>query len=334
MNTGARELPDRAWMNGRETWEGSLALGEVVVPAINVFEQPGGLPKCGLKVGELFHGQNVALEEVTFDTEAERSYFKVSAAGTTGWVSEPFISFQWSSFTFLGNILPKRACTSLDTSIQFAGMQLMLKQEGFALLAEGAPSHFDSIIYAATKFIRRLLSAQSPLSQTALTPEFTNWVEVPLESGPRTETVGFMSLEGNQPRPITNEDISDSTPIVQQMSLIPYLDLALNDFSHALNHSEHALIFLSRAIESIENHFDRGGITKKKSGKEKIMQEALGFDKSFVEYVTKRANESHRRHATKDGSIEPVPADELAECFHRTAKIIAAFSSHLSAIGI
>ena len=334
MEHSTQEAHNNAWMNGREMWNGSLAYGEVVVPLINIFERPGGLLKCGLKIGELPHGQKVDIADKKFVEEADRTYFKVSLPHLNGWVSEAFIASQWSTFTFLGRLLPQPACSSLDTAVQFAGMHLILKQEGFAIIADGAPFHFDAIQHAVAKFVRRLLNAQTPLTQTHLRVAYTNWVEVPLDDMSRQKTVGFMSLEGNQPRPVSNEDIHDSSFIVNQMSLIPYLDLALNDFSQALSNPEHALIFLSRAVESIENHFEQRTLSNSKLGKEQIMREALDFDKSYIDYISKRANASHMRHAAKDGTIESIPADELAECFQSTANIIAKFSAHLSAIGL
>ena len=96
----------------------------------------------------------------------------------------------------------------------------------------------------------------------------------------------------------------------------PYFDLALSDYYQALKYPEHALIFLSRAIESLENSFAHLAKKQKSKGKEDILREMLGLTKSYVEYVTKRANISHMRHASKDAKVKDIPEDELIECFN------------------
>jgi len=59
------------------------------------------------------------------------------------------------------------------------------------------------------------------------------------------------------------------------------------------------------------------------------MQQSLGVQKSDVEYVIKRANASHRRHASRDATAVDLPHDELAECFKRTASIVSVFVAYL-----
>ena len=73
---------------------------------------------------------------------------------------------------------------------------------------------------------------------------------------------------------------------------------------------------------------------RKGVGKEKVMQELLGVRKSDVEYVTKRANNSHRRHASQDGTVAELSTDELAECFYKTKNIIVAFVTFLRNSGL
>ena len=70
------------------------------------------------------------------------------------------------------------------------------------------------------------------------------------------------------------------------------------------------------------------------AGKEKVMREMLRVDRGDVEYITKRANASHRRHAAQDGSADMLPSDELAECYRKTAGIIAAFATFLRDAGL
>jgi hypothetical protein len=58
-----------------------------------------------------------------------------------------------------------------------------------------------------------------------------------------------------RPRDVSDVDIDKASTVVPLMATVPYLDLALNDYYLALDHPQHALIFLARAIESVENHF-------------------------------------------------------------------------------
>jgi hypothetical protein len=89
---------------------------------------------------------------------------------------------------------------------------------------------------------------------------------------------------------------------------------------------------LARAIESVENHFSGIAKNKKGKGKEEIMRKLLKVKRSDVEFVTKRANASHRRHASSDATKKELPSDELAECFFRTANILRAFAEFLRPI--
>jgi hypothetical protein len=327
------ELPsDYAWLSGRETWSGSLAYGEVVVD-INMWKRPGSLPRCGRVVGTLPHGSRVAVAKRVWDQEDKKFYYEVSANEIRGWVSEVFVAWKWSCFTFLGTLSPAQACTNLDISLEFSGMNLSIKQNGFAIVTEGDPADFESIHFAASRFIARITNAQAPLTIAPLRAEFSNWVEVPVGYDEARRTVGFMALEGEQLLSVSNEQIETAHTLVSLMASVPYLDLALSDFSQALNYPQHALIFLARAIESVENHFSGTARRQKGIGKERIMQDLLGVKRSDVEYVTKRANASHRRHATQDGTVSELPGDELAECFKKTADIIAAFVTFLRTSG-
>jgi hypothetical protein len=323
-----------AWLNGREKEPGSLAYGEVVVPEINVWEQPGSLPRCGKVVGKLPHGSRVNVLGQVQDQGNEQTYYEVSADDVQGWVSETLITLKWSCFTFLGTLSPARACTDLDISLDFNGMSLLVKKNGFAIVTEGAPSDFESVHFAASRFISRITNALAPLITIPLRAEFSNWVEIPSDYETAQRTVGFLAPEGERSLSISNEQIETAHTIVPLMSLVPYLDLALSDFFQALEYPQHASIFLARAIESIENHFADMAKHGKGVGKETVMQELLGVKRNDVEYVTKRANESHRRHATRDGTATELPADELAECYHKTSNIIVAFVTFLTDSGL
>ena len=66
-----------------------------------------------------------------------------------------------------------------------------------------------------------------------------------------------------------------------------------------------------------------------KQGRESRMREALGVSRADVEYVTNRANESHRRHADPSGKAISISSDELAQCFKNTAMLLAKFVDYL-----
>ena len=161
-----------------------------------------------------------------------------------------------------------------------------------------------------------------------------HWVEVPAGLSASQKVVGFMQLESGQTSSVSNDDIETAQSIVPLVAQIPYLDLALSDFFQAMTYQQHALIFLARAIESIENRFSGLARDRKGVGKEKVMQDSLGIKRSDVDYVTRRANESHRRHATSNGAVEALSPDELAECFKKTSAIIAAFVTFLRQAGL
>jgi hypothetical protein len=326
------ELPSsNAWITGRETWPESFDYGEMVVPEINIWERPGSLPRGGQVVGRLPHGTGVSVMERTWDEENKVYYYRISGNEIQGWVEEVFLSWEWSCFTFLGSLKPTLSCMNLETSLEFRGMNLLLKQNGYAVVVEGNPSKFDSIQTAVSRFLRRVLVALASVTSTPLQAEPTNWVEVPLHLD-KPRTVGFTALK-EPPWTITNDDIQAAYGVIPLMASVPYLDLALSDYYQAMDYPQHALIFLARALESIENHFSSIAKQRKDAGKEQVMRELLGVHKSDVDYVTKRANASHRRHATSDGRVSPLPKDELTECFQKTANIIIAFVDFLKASG-
>ncbi|MCP4422617.1 MAG: hypothetical protein GY805_38900 [Chloroflexi bacterium] len=220
-----------------------------------------------------------------------------------------------------------------DLSIKSLGIELVIKEDNFALATEGSPSHFDVIRSSVIKVLKRLLHAQAPLTTIPLDVEFTNWVEFPTEGSGRSKLVGFMSNEDNTDLTVASSDIQDAHSIANLIKYSPFFDLALSDFYQALKYPQHALIFLSRSIESLENSFSHLAKKQKGKGKEDILREILGLTKSDVEYVTKRANTSHMRHASRDAKVKNIPQDELTECFKKTSKILAAFANYLRSFG-
>jgi hypothetical protein len=320
---------DHAWLTGRETHPESSAYGEVVVPAINIRTNPGSLPKCGRAVGQLQHGARVDILDHKWDSSEERYYYKISANEIIGWVPESFIAWDWSCFTFLGSLQPPDACRELDVNVGYAGMEILMKQSRIAVVTEGDPKAFDSIYSAVSSYLQRIIAAQTPLSVVALQARFTYWVEVPMERGETGRTVGFMDLKGEEALQVTTDDIQTAQSVVPLMAQAPYLDLALRDLTQAWTYPQHALIFLARAIESIENFFGSLAGQREGIGKEKLMQKSLGVKKSDVEYIMKRANAAHRRHASPNGTEEILTKEELTECFKKTNNIIVAFVNFL-----
>ena len=302
----------QAWLNGRETWLGSGARGEVVVPQINVWERQGSR---GRVLGTITHGCRVDVIERVWDPENEQFYYRILDDGVQGWVSEGYIAWEWSCFTFIGKLSPAQACTALDINLAYGGMQLLSKQDGIAITTEGQPADFESIQLAVVRLANRLKNALATITATPLQVELSNWVEVSISGHGNPRVVGFTLSHQQGIDAISSEQIELAHSLLPLMSLIPYLDLSLSDFSQALDYPQHALIFLARAIEAIENHFSVAAKTNKSMGKERLMQEMLGVSKRDVEYVTRRANDSHRRHAAPDGKATPLPEDELAECF-------------------
>jgi hypothetical protein len=315
--------PRTAWINGRHAQRDSLFYGEVG-PEVDIWQNAGPPSPDERAIGQISHATRITvLTEEKMPPDDQR-YYQISSNEIQGWVPESFISWRWSFFTFLGTLSPSEACSMLDVQLGFGGMEMLIKQNGFAILTEGDPSHFDSIRFAILRFADRIVNAQVPLTTIAVKADISNWVEVPLGDEPRT--VGFLSKE-RQTLPISIDQIEIAHSIVPLMSIVPYLDLALSDLAQALHYPQHALIFLARAIESIENYF--GESAKKGVGKEAIMQESLGLEKADVEYITRRANTSHRRHASREAKAIDLSQEELAECFQKTSKIITAFVTFL-----
>lgn len=324
---------DYVWLSGRETDPDSPALGEVVVPHINVFSNAGPLPYCGQAMGQVPHGTRVKLLDHNQEYN-EGTFYKVSTPEITGWVFESIVACKWSCFTFLGTLQPASVCDGLDVRLSYAGMDLLILDDGVAIITEGDPRNFKAIWNTVSKFVDRVLAAQTPLSVVALRWNPSNWVGVSLWETDGQRTVGFMPERREDGLKVNNDNLETAQSIVPLMASVPYLDLALSDLTQALTYQQHALIFLARAIESMENYFQRFVRGRKGKGKEEIMRELLGITKAEVSYVTRRANQAHRRHASQNGVEKALPQEELVKAFETTAKIIAEFLGFLQRSGI
>lgn len=333
MSELPNKYPKTAWICGREHAEGSLAFGEVVVPQVNLWKHAGSLPQSGKVIGKLTNGTCVAVLNEVVEKDSQ-TYYEISSELLRGWVSGKFLSWSWSCFTFLGKFSPVDACRELDLNLNYAGMELLIKQHGFAIVVEGDPGHFDAIRFAVSKFIDRISNAQTPLTVVPLRHEFSNWVEVPIREENGRRIVGFLPEQMDSVIPITIDQMEIAHTIVPLMASVPYLDLALSDFFQAINYPQHALIFLARSIESIECYFGDLAKESKGSRKKEIMRDLLGIKKADMAYVTRRANESHRRHASPDATVKDLHQDELDECFKKTSEIIVAFVTFLENSGL
>jgi hypothetical protein len=160
MSDSPNQYPRTAWISGRETWKESLAYGEVVVPHVNIWEHAGSLPRSGKVIGQLASGTRVTVLSEEEIGEDRQTYYDVSSESLRGWASESFMAWNWSCFTFLGNLSPIDTCVDLDLNLEYAGMELLVKQHGFAIVTEGDPNHLESIRFAASRFIDRISSAQ------------------------------------------------------------------------------------------------------------------------------------------------------------------------------
>lgn len=330
-----KNLQKYAWINCREDWDDSFALGDVVIEDVHVLENAGERHRLKNEVvGKISHGKKVSIlgKEIIEHNGNQIVYLKVSDEILTGWINESFLAWNWSSFTFIGNIKPADVCKNLHINLYRWGINLLIRDNGIAVLTEGDPKQFEIINQAILRFVNRIIHAQAPLTQISLQVEFVNWVEVPLGGNEnKFKSVGFTLLENLNAKTISDSDIQSAFSALPLIELTPYFDLALSDFHQALQYPEHALIFLSRAIESIENHFAML-VKQNNKGKEVLMRELLNIDKNDVDYVTRRANASHRRHASRDATIDTLSSEELAECFHKTAKILSAFAEFVGPI--
>jgi len=320
------------WISCRETFYDSLEKGDVVLQNTNIWENSGGLPKSGKIVGEILHGTKVnIIDEELVNKDV---FFKVTTGDISGWLHGSFIVWNWSNITFIGKLSPAKVCGGLDFYKEEIGLSVTVKENNFAVVTEGDPSRFDDIKKSVFRYINRIVNALAPFKQIALQIDITNWIEVPLGSiDKRGEFVGFnFQDEEESTTNISSSDIETALSVISLMKFCPYFDLALSDFYQAIRYPQHALIFLARSIESVENNFGHMAKQNPNKRKSEIMQDVLGVIKSEVDYVTKRANQSHRRHASSDARKEDLSSDELGTCYFNTASILVKFANYLEII--
>lgn len=319
------------WISCRETFYDSLEKGDVVLDYANVWENSGGLPKSGKVIGKITHGSRVNIIEE--DRIEKDTFYKIFDEETSGWIHESFIVWNWSNFTFFGKLNPSKVCNELDFFKEEIGTSIIIKENNFAIVTEGDPSRFDDIENSVIRKINRIVNALAPFKKLALQIEISNWIEVPLGGEDKKgEMVGFNLQGDKESETISSSDVSTALSILPLMKYCPYFDLALSDFYQAIRHPQHALIFLARSIESTEKNFGHLAKQNPRKGKSEIMRDLLDVKKSDVDYVTKRANQSHRRHASSDARNEDLSSEELGECYFITANILVKFANYLEII--
>ena len=318
------------WVHGRETSPDSYERGDVVVFQINVWSAPGlGIPV----VGTVKHGTKVILLDTKRDNKYQDLYFSIRYKDIQGWVSEQCIAYTWSQFIVTGVLTPSEVCKNLEITVNSAGIDLNITKNRFVASTSGAKDHITSVLSAVERMLHKLTVSQAFLSQIPLSYEVISWIEVPITPVDRSGVVGFSSdqAEGRFVKP---DDLKLAYNIIAKLPFSPYLELAISDYDQALRHPQHALIFLSRSVESIERYFEQFAKNQKSKGKDKLMQNVLEVTKADVDYVMSRANSGHRRHASSTARPENLPQDELQECYSRTRSIVQAFLDFYSAVGL
>ena len=79
------------------------------------------------------------------DKKSKIVYYKISTDKLKGWISESLLAWQWSSFTFIGNFQPAEVCEELYLTLEYLGISLLIKNNGFAATTEGDPNHLEII---------------------------------------------------------------------------------------------------------------------------------------------------------------------------------------------
>lgn len=329
MSTYQKNNEMTGWLNGWISDKSSLNFKEFFIPIFFLSNKPDNSQKT--KAGELKHGSKIQILESKYNPSNKQKYLKVKHGEIEGWISENFISTKWSLFSFFGNFLPEKICQELHTSIEIGGITMEIFKNDYMLSTCGNPKDFDQIRAAVETLLRRITNSQIWSSKTPLSFELMKWIEIEYKEDTKIDVIGFYkNIDNIYKNNISNSDFYNSRRLVPLMSLIPYFDLAINDFYQARVNPQHALIFLSRVIESIENYFKDTIPKNENITKEKYMQKLLNVEKNVVEYVMHRANDSHRRHATKNGKVQILPNEELEKCFSYTKQILDAFYIFLS----
>lgn len=321
----------RLWIQGRETSIHSPEKGDVVVFKTNIWSAPRpGIPV----VGTLEHGTEANLLEIVIDDKLQEPYYLIHHEGIQGWVSGLHVAHTWSQFVITGILYPSEICKDLQFSTENAGIKLTISDHQFIATTEGDQDHVELILLAVERMLYKLIIAQTFLSGLPLSYQTVNWIEIPVFPLKKTNRLGFLPNHNVQSQLVKAEDLSASYDVIAKLPYSPYLELAINDYDQAIRHPQHALIFLARAIESIEKYFDHFVHMHKGKRKEELMREALGISKADVTYVTKRANMGHMRHASSTSRPEAISQDELQACYNHTKLIIQSFIKFYSLIGL
>lgn len=317
----------RLWIHGRETSSQSYDLGDIVAPLTTVWSAPNaGFPA----VGTLKHGTEVTILKSSLNERFRSTDYLVRCGEITGWISELHTASTWSQFVVSGTLYPTQVCRDLRFDTESAGIHLTIAGDQFVATTTGGQDHLSAILIAVRRLLYKLTIAQTFLSDIPLSYQVVNWIEIPVDPLFEGNRIGFQSEQPEDPRSLESKDLLASHAMLSKLMYSPYLELAINDYDQAMRHPQHALIFLARAIESIERFFERF-VEQSGPGKEKLMRQELGIRKADVDYVVKRANTDHRRHASKSSRKTELPHDELETCFVLTKAIIQAFVDYQAA---
>lgn len=237
-----------------------------------------------------------------------------------------------TTIVFTARLTPAEACSQLDRS--YSSREVKMSVQGHKIIYAVAkdwdnsnPRWFDELIFGVREFLLRWVDALAVEGDKSLAVEITDWVEFG-QADERQETreekfvVGKVQHPQHRADPVSVTELDAALNYEPLLVQNPYHRLAIGDYHRALNVKEDSLFYLARAIEAVKRHF----------GSQKAMQQALGLSKNFVEYVTKRANQTyeHVRHASITGAVTRPPHDEAKECFTRTREIIRKSLDHLS----
>ncbi len=235
-----------------------------------------------------------------------------------------------STIVFFARLRPSELCAEFDQAYTEGNTTLSIQGEK-VVYAETSdwdtnnPNWFEDLIKKVNRFLQRYVHSLAFLTEKALQVDLTDWIELE-RAEEKITAIGVVKMPESKPVPISNE-MSDSA--LKLASIVsnqdPFFWLATSDYYKARQYPEEALIYLHRAIESIERFF----------GSEQGLRDALGVSKGYVDYITQRANDiyEHIRHASWTGAITQPPPRELEECFKRTREIIEKFKDYLSQSG-
>jgi hypothetical protein len=320
------------WINGREVGESSSAFGEVIVDPVFIIDNPR--KNLYHKVFEVNHGHRIKVIDEYFHKEKSRKYLRIQYEDRIGWVLDSFVSNDWSLFIFIGTISPQQSYEDFNAKYQYGGYKFDITKDIISIETYGDPSEFNSIRFAIVKILQSLTYSQTMINDFPIEFNFRYWVEVGISDHTDKKVVGRnVDIFDFHDKDIDIEQSRENIHLLPQTMKFPHLFLSMNDYFQARKFPQHSLIFLSRAIESIENYFGYfygGG--KEDIGKEKLLREKLCVSANKVNFVTSKANKNtyHSRHASKEGEVQLISKEELNKCFQITKNIILSFNEFLS----